>query len=425
MRDVPDIAMTAAIHDAYIIQVQGRMFYAAGTSAATPSLASVMALVLESAGARQGNANPTLYALANQQLTANGAKIFHDITSGNNSVPGVTGFNAGAGYDLVTGLGSVDASLLVNHWADRASANFTLSPSPASVTVAAGASQSITLTVTTQNGFASPVALSAGAPGGVSVSFSPSTLATSGSSTITIVAASNALPGTYTVAVNGTAGGLTRTTSITLVIAASPSFNLQANASTLKASTGSTSTLTLVTNALGGFRSAIAFSVSGIPKGVAATFSPASIASPGNGASMLRLTVTTSAVAGSYLLTVSARGSSLTRTIPVTLTIVVPTFTVAATATSASLRPAASAKIILTTSVSNGFKAPIAFAVFGLPKRVTAAFSPATIASPGNGISTLTVTSATGAAIGTYNLTVAASGGGLIRIQKLTLTLTR
>jgi len=94
-RDVPDVAMHASIQDAYVVQVQGSVFYASGTSAAAPSLASVMALVTEHKGGAQGNANPAFYTLASQQLSGGGTTIFHDIASGNNSVPGVTGFNAG------------------------------------------------------------------------------------------------------------------------------------------------------------------------------------------------------------------------------------------------------------------------------------------------------------------------------------------
>jgi hypothetical protein len=45
------------------------------------------------------------------------ADPFHATRSGNNSVPGVTGFTAdGAEYNLATGLGSVDGALLVNGW---------------------------------------------------------------------------------------------------------------------------------------------------------------------------------------------------------------------------------------------------------------------------------------------------------------------
>ncbi len=67
--------------------------------------------------ARQGNANSAFYSLRTKQR-AGGASVFHDIAGGNNSVPGQTGFSATTGYDQATGLGSIDASVLVNHWID-------------------------------------------------------------------------------------------------------------------------------------------------------------------------------------------------------------------------------------------------------------------------------------------------------------------
>ena len=50
--------------------------------------------------ARLGLLNPTIYSLAKNGLLTNGIE---DVTSGNNSYNGVSGYNAGAGYDLVTG----------------------------------------------------------------------------------------------------------------------------------------------------------------------------------------------------------------------------------------------------------------------------------------------------------------------------------
>jgi subtilase family serine protease len=422
MRDVPDVAMTAALHDAYIIQIQGGLFYVGGTSAATPSLASVMALVLENTGARQGNANPTFYTLANLQLSANGASVFHDITSGNNSVPGVTGFNSGTGYDLVTGMGSVDATLLVNHWSDSATSNFTLSPSSANVSLTPGASTSVTVTETAQNAFSSPVSLSAtGLPAGVTVSFSPSTLTAAGSSTVTFATASTVVPGNYAVTITGTGGGLTRSTPITLTVIQAASFRLTANTSTATLATGSSISFTLTTAVIGSFKSALALSLSGYPKGVTATFSPASIASPGNGSSTLKVSAPLGTGAGAYTFAIKASGSGVNQTIPITVTIVVPNFTFSASASSAAVAWGVPVKITLRTSTVNLFNSPIALSVSGLPKGVTASFSPPILAAPGSGSNTLTLTEAAGAVSGTYNLTLSATGGGITRVQPLSL----
>jgi hypothetical protein len=67
-------------------------------------------------GNRQGNANPVLYRMGNAQFSGGSPIVFHDVVSGDNSVPGAAGFSASPGYDLSTGLGTVDASALVHAW---------------------------------------------------------------------------------------------------------------------------------------------------------------------------------------------------------------------------------------------------------------------------------------------------------------------
>jgi subtilase family serine protease len=113
MRAVPDVSLAAADHDGYFMAKNGSFWIVSGTSAAAPSFAGMMALVVDAMhGAAQGNANPGLYALVN---AAN--RPFHPTLTGNNSVPGVAGFAAsGLAYNLATGLGSVDGSLLVSAW---------------------------------------------------------------------------------------------------------------------------------------------------------------------------------------------------------------------------------------------------------------------------------------------------------------------
>jgi hypothetical protein len=118
-----------------------------GTSVSSPAFAGILALVNQKTHTRQGNANFVLYKLAAEQNPANcnvngnailttapaASCIFNDITADTNAVPcaagspncgtegtlpiGVlTGYNSGVGYDLTTGLGSVNATNLVNNW---------------------------------------------------------------------------------------------------------------------------------------------------------------------------------------------------------------------------------------------------------------------------------------------------------------------
>ena len=322
-RDVPDVSVSAAIHDAYVIEVQGGPFYVGGTSAATPSLASLVALVPQHTGSPQGNINPNLYRLATQQLSAGGAAVFHDITSGNNSVPGVTGYTAGVGYDPVTGLGSVDGFLFVNDWQQQSvvTPNFSLSPSPSSLSIPEGGSSTATLSLSTQGGFNSTVKLSAsGAPTGVTVTLSSVSLTAAAPVTVTVKVASTTAAGSYTLTLTGTGAGLTRTASLALTVPA-PTFTLTPGGTNLIVTAGGSIPVTFTTAAQNGFKSAVALSVTGLPSGVTATFTPPSIASPGSGSSTLKLSATSTATVGTASLTVTATGGGVTKTQTLSLTV--------------------------------------------------------------------------------------------------------
>jgi pseudomonalisin len=221
-RDVPDVSLTAAGHDGYLIYQNGGLYVVGGTSAATPSFAGVMALVVQHTAAREGNANTAFYSLASKQRVG-GASVFHDITSGNNSVPGQTGFNATAGYDQATGLGSIDASVLVNHWSDASVVpSFQAALSANSLSVTAGSNNSITLKVTVSGGFSAAVAFSvAGLPAGVSAAFTPATLSApgSGSSVLKVTATSSAKPGVYAATASATSGSTKQQMPISVTIA--------------------------------------------------------------------------------------------------------------------------------------------------------------------------------------------------------------
>jgi subtilase family serine protease len=208
-RDVPDVSLTSAGHDGYLIYQSGGLYVVGGTSASAPSFAGAMALVVQNSGARQGNANTAFYSLATRQR-AGGASVFHDITSGNNSIPGQTGFAATTGYDQATGLGSIDGLVLVSHWSDAtATPAFHAAASASSLTVKDGSNSSITLTVTVSGGFNAPVAFSvAGLPSAISATFTHPSLAApgSGTSVLKLSAASGAKAGTYSATVSATSG---------------------------------------------------------------------------------------------------------------------------------------------------------------------------------------------------------------------------
>ena len=136
-RDLPDVSFAAAIHDPYLICFQNScggpnisFLGVAGTSASAPAFAGTMALINSQAGGRQGLANYLLYQIASHEafagcdsssrtdpgIPAGASCVFNDVTEGSNSVPGVLGFSATPGFDLASGLGTVDVSHLVTKW---------------------------------------------------------------------------------------------------------------------------------------------------------------------------------------------------------------------------------------------------------------------------------------------------------------------
>lgn len=155
-RDLPDVSLTAALHDGYILCVdasceEGEVVLAGGTSASAPSFAGIMALVDQEQNSRQGQADYVLYRLAAAEAYSNcngssqtalplSACTFNDITVGNNAVPGESGYGnptapyqSAPGYDLASGLGSVNAWNLATNWSSARSepptVTFGLNPS--------------------------------------------------------------------------------------------------------------------------------------------------------------------------------------------------------------------------------------------------------------------------------------------------------
>jgi subtilase family serine protease len=117
-RGVPDVSANAdgstAMALALVAHSHRELRASGGTSSAAPLWAGVIALADQQAGRHLGLVNPALYAIARGPAYHQG---FHDVVTGDNSIlwpTGVfTGYNAGPGWDPVTGLGSPDAQYLV------------------------------------------------------------------------------------------------------------------------------------------------------------------------------------------------------------------------------------------------------------------------------------------------------------------------
>ena len=122
VRDVPDIAAEAdpfqetqfpancPAGGGYWVQVANKWKQIGGTSGAAPFWAGVFADLAQQQRRNLGLVHPALYQLK-------GTAAYHQITIGNNSFNGVVGYNAGAGYNRNTGLGSPDETQFVARFA--------------------------------------------------------------------------------------------------------------------------------------------------------------------------------------------------------------------------------------------------------------------------------------------------------------------
>ncbi|HEV7517608.1 MAG TPA: hypothetical protein VGR07_15010, partial [Thermoanaerobaculia bacterium] len=209
---------------------------------------------------------------------------------------------------------------------------FTLAAAPTAVSIAQGSSGSSTITTTVSGGFNSAIALSAtGQPAGVTVAFSPTSIAApgAGSSTMTLTVAAGTATGNSTITVTGTGGGITHTATVTLTVTAAgtPSFTIAAAPTAVTIAAGSAGSSTISTTVSGGFNSAIALSASGQPSGVTVSFSPTSIAAPGAGSSTMTINVAAGTAAGTSTITVTGTGGGITHTATVTVTVTTGTIT--------------------------------------------------------------------------------------------------
>ena len=100
-----------------------------------------------------------------------------------------------------------------------------------------------------------------------------------------------------------------------------PDFVLSTSPGSLSVNQGGTASTTVSSATAGGFNSAVSLSVSGLPTGVTASFSPTSIVAPGSGSSTLTFSASSTATTGTFNVTVTASGGGITHTAPVTLTV--------------------------------------------------------------------------------------------------------
>jgi hypothetical protein len=183
-------------------------------------------------------------------------------------------------------------------------------------------------------------------------------------------------------------------------------FSISASPTSITIAQNAQGTVTVSTAVTSGSAETVALTVSGVPSGATATFSPTSVTA--GGSSTLTISAGT-AGAGTYTLTVKGTGTTSHST-NVTLTVtgtITNDFSISASPGSLSLTQGTNGTSTISTAITSGSAETVALTVSGVPSGATATLSPTSVTAGSS--STLTVSTGTAAA-GSYTLTVTGTG---------------
>jgi subtilase family serine protease len=384
-----------------------------GTSAGSPIFAGIVSLINQYLGsAGLGNVNQTLYGLAKTSPSS-----FHRVTSGDNDVycqagtptgqpagvtcpsAGVAGFNATpadaqTGYNLVNGLGSVDANNLAGAWKaslkttgrptsltistnatppvyQGAKVTFTATVTPSSTIGAIGFSNSNNGSAATLLGSALVNALSNGIPPPAGTATFATTSLPLGPNSISAAYQGNSIT---------LAGGPSATAPTVTVL---QPFALSFSTSGPSVAAGGSAITTITVTPMNSFQGSVQFTCSGLPSGATCNFPNSGLVQlNGSTAQTIPLTIATSpdmCTSSTTPITITGTSSSpaavVSSTITLTVTKTIEAFTLSSTAKTFTVGVGGTASVQLTVNGSNGF---VTNSITALPLKYTCSGIPTT-----------------------------------------------
>jgi len=291
------------------------------------------------------------------------------------------------------------------------SADFTLNVSQASISVYRGSSITNTVTIVLLTPGATPtVSLSAvGLPSGATATFSPSSCTPTCPSTMTITTTGSTPPGTYTVMVTGTSAEITRTATFTLTVNIPFDYTIVVDPVSRTIDQGSQTSTVVSANLITGFPENVTFSVSGLPSGCMATFSPTICILSCSSTLTINTSVTTPP--GTYPCQITAMTSGgVVRTTTFTLIVRYFNFTLSLSPSSGQI-PRTGGPITSTVSLTrvSEVSQTVSLSAESVPESVSVSFSP-TGCNP-TCSATMSITTS-GATTGVYGIDVIGTGVG-------------
>jgi hypothetical protein len=449
VRDLPDVSLFAGngIWNSFYIfcsadaSANGNCSYnsndvaflaAGGTSFASPSFAGIMALVEQQVGGPQGNPNYTLYQLASQQYKTVGTAcqsstvgagntcIFYDVTDSSNEVSceaGTTdcnptnpndnfgvlpGWRATHGFDLASGLGSVNAYNMVHSWGNVSSAELatqtTLTVNSASASYGTPLTGTVHVVAAT-GGSGTPtgdIALEASTTPGAALAGFGSYALSAGQAAFSI---SNLPAGSYPLIVRygGDAKFASSTSQATVTITPGDTLTvLRASRTSLSPGQGTVFSVTIQTTSLGNSPTGnVTFtdSTTGTTLGkVSASANPN--ASTGTSIATAQLSVPSSQLGSgsNNVIAVYTGDSNYTGSISTAVAVTLQSmFTAQVNPTSITLNGTGSGNASITLTPNATFPLPVALNCGNLPLGMSCSFSPSLVPA-GAGATTATVT---------------------------------
>jgi uncharacterized membrane protein len=326
---------------------------------------------------------------------------------------------------LTGSAGTLSHSTTITLTVNPPSADFGGDITPGSQLVAVGQQANYAIQVVPFNGFTGDVTLSVtGLPAGSSFNFNPPVITGgAGTSQLTVVAPSSARSGAYIITITGTSGSLSHSGRRELDINTNADFTGSVTSIVSSVLPGQRASYAANVVSLNGFTGTVALSVSGLPAGAIAKFTPANVTG-GGGASSLLVSTASTTPPGAYTLTITgASGSDVkSTTVPLLVNTSSGDFVGAISPSSQSVTAGGSASYGVTISALSGFTGNVTLSVTGVPPGASASFAPGNIISAGSGTANLTINTTGATPTGTYILLVTGTSGGLTHSGSVTLT---
>ena len=302
--------------------------------------------------------------------------------------------------------------------------SFDLTLDPVSLALTQGEAKDVTVKLERLNGFTESVAIALkGLPADVTAN--PATLTMTGTNsraTVRLTANGTAAIASSTVTLEGISGALTKSAALSLAtLKPLPSFNLNLDPTSLNLTQGEAKDVSVKLERLNGFAEAVTVTVTGLPVGVTTSPAATTIAATASSAT-LRLTASSTAAIASSQVMLEGVSGALKKSAVLSLTTLkpLPNFNLSFDPASLTLSQGEGINLTVKLERLHGFTDPVALSLKGLPADITA--SPATITIASNASSaTVRLTASATAAIASSNVTLEGIGGTLQRSASLQL----